>query len=330
MPLLGAGTLFEETLERLSRLSAPEQSWVVSARSLGPITKRALRAHPGVRLLLEPVARNTAAAIAWAAARIAAEAAPNDLMAIFPADHHIPAPAAFERTVRGAARAAAAEDCLVLIGIEPTRPDTGYGYIQVAQPAAKEASRPRALRVRRFLEKPSAARARRFLRAGTYLWNAGMVVGPPRLILEELEHHSPEVWTGLGPLLTRLRAGRRVAAATLEAGYRRVRPISFDFAVLERSRKLRAVRGAFRWSDLGSWDALSEHLPERDGNRVRKGTSLRALEASGNLVWTARKREVALLGVSGLAVIETDSGLLVCPLDRAQEVRRLAQVRGKA
>ncbi|NRA02378.1 MAG: mannose-1-phosphate guanylyltransferase [Myxococcales bacterium] len=327
MPLLGTGTLFDETLARLSRLSPPERCWVVSARSLGPITKRALRAHPGVRLLLEPIARNTAAAIAWAAARIVAEAGPKDLMAIFPADHHIPAPAAFARTVRRAARAAAAEDCLVLIGIEPTRPDTGYGYIQVADPAADAASRPAALRVRRFLEKPSAARARRFLRAGSYLWNAGMVVGSPRLILEELERHSPEVWAGLGPLLSRLAAGRRVAARTLETSYRRVRPISFDFAVLERSRKLRAVRGTFRWSDLGSWDALAQQLPERDGNRVREGTSLRAIEAAGNLVWTARTGEVALLGVSGLAVIETDTALLVCPLDRAQEVRRLAQAR---
>ncbi|MCZ6569124.1 MAG: sugar phosphate nucleotidyltransferase [Deltaproteobacteria bacterium] len=317
LPLLEQETLLETTLAR-SRLLAPaERCWVVSARSLSRVTRSALRSQRGVHLLLEPVARNTAAAVAWAAARIAREASAG-VMVVLPADHHIPRPAGFVRTIRAAARAAADGEHLVLVGIEPTRPDTAYGYFRIG-PSGPDG----VASVRRFVEKPDPARARRYLRSGQYLWNAGMIVSTPQRILAETRAHAPEVWKTLGGVLEAIAGGRRVPHARLESAYRRVRGISFDHAVLERTRRVRALRGRFPWSDLGSWDALAEHLPLVGGNRVRGPQPAAVLDASDNVVWNTSGRALVLLGVHGLVVIETPDAVLVCAKDRVQDIRRI-------
>jgi mannose-1-phosphate guanylyltransferase len=270
-----------------------------------------------VRLLLEPEARNTTAAILWAAARVAAED-PDGLIAIFPADHHVPSTAAFARTLRAAARAAAGGEWLVLVGIQPDRPDTAYGYLQLGDRMAGSARR-----VRRFVEKPDAVRARRFLRSGRYLWNAGMLVGRPDLVLAEAEALAPEVWSALGPVLQRVREGGGVTARALARAYRRAAPLSFDYAVLERSRRVLGVRARFRWSDLGSWDALAQHLDRVGGNAVGGSPPVALVESSGNVIWNTTDKAVALLGVRDLVVVETPDALLVCAKDRAQEVRQV-------
>jgi len=317
IPLLGGTSLFEATLRRVRELAPPERTWVVSASGLAQATRRALRGHAGVRLLLEPEARDTAAAIAWAAARIEAED-PEALMGVFPADHHIPAPRAFARSVRAAARAASDGEGLVLVGIEPTRPDTAYGYLWLG-----DRVRGAAHAVRRFVEKPSASRAKRFLRDGQYLWNAGMLVASPRRVLAEAEALAPELWKPLGPSLARIAGGGRVAAGAFARAYRRVRPVSFDYAVLERTSRALAVRGRFRWSDLGSWNALEEHLERRGGNAVGGTPPAALIEASGNVIWNTTDKAVALLGVRDLVIVETQDALLICPKDRAQEVRQV-------
>jgi mannose-1-phosphate guanylyltransferase len=301
----------------MGRLATPERTRVVSAASLARVTRRALRPYPGVMLMLEPEARNTAAAIAWAAASVAAKD-PDGVVGVFPADHHIPNATSFTRSVRGAARVAAAGDSLVLIGIDPDRPETAYGYLRLG-----ELTRPPAHRVKRFLEKPDSARARRFLKQGGHLWNAGMVLATAARILEETRQHAPEVWEPLGSALEKIAAGGRVSAAALGRAYRRTAKISFDYAVLERSHCVLAVPGEFRWSDLGSWNSLGEHLAELDGNRVAGRKPVATLDARDNIVWNTTDRAVALLGVQDLIVVETDDALLVCAKDRAQEVRRI-------
>jgi mannose-1-phosphate guanylyltransferase len=317
VPLIRGLTLFDETLSRIARLAPPERTRVVSAAPLARITRRALRPHPGVVLMLEPEARNTAAAIAWAAASVAAQD-PDGVVGIFPADHHIPSAPAFARCVRGAAQVARGGDALVLIGIDPDRAETAYGYLQLG-----ELSRPPAHRVKRFLEKPDSARARRFFNSGGYLWNAGMVLATAGRILEETRRHAPEVWQPLGSALEKIAAGGRVSAAALARAYRRTEKISFDYAVLERSRCVLAVPGGFRWSDLGSWNSLGEHLPELDGNRVGGTKPVATLDSRDNIIWNTTDRAVALLGVEDLIVVETEDALLVCSKDRAQEVRQI-------
>ncbi len=322
--LIGRRTLLDETLQRLRGIAPPRRTWVVSARELGRITRAALRARRSVRLLLEPAARDTTAAIGWAAAHIVAHD-PDALIGVFPADHHIPNAGAFARTIRSAARIAARRDALVLIGIEPSRPDGAYGYIQVAR-GGRGPGHP----VRRFIEKPAPAQARRMLRSGDCLWNAGMVVARARLVLDECRRHAPEVWRALGPVLLQIAEGRRVSRRALEHGYRRVRPISFDHAVLERASEVLVVKGRFAWSDLGSWDALGEHLPVCDGNHVAGAPPVVNLDSSDNIVWNPTGRAVALVGVEGYVVVNTDDALLVCAKDRAQDVRRVVEALGRS
>ena len=319
IPLLGERTLLGDTLLRLAALAPRARTTVVSAQALARATREALRGQPATRLLLEPVARNTAAAIAWAAADALGRGhARGAVLAVFPADHSIEQPERFAATVRRAARAAADGERIVLVGIEPTRPDTAYGYLRLGRE-----SRLGALRVARFVEKPERAHARRLVARGAHLWNAGMVVARPELLLAETRALAPEVWAALGPTLERIASGRRVSRAALARAYRRVRPLSFDYAVLERSRRVYAVRGRFAWSDLGSWDAVAEHLQPSGGNRLHCKAKPVVLDAERNLVWSSTDKTIAVLGVRDLVVIQTTDATLVCAIDRAQDVRRV-------
>jgi mannose-1-phosphate guanylyltransferase/mannose-6-phosphate isomerase len=313
--LLGGETPLHATLRRLERLVPRERIRVVVGAELGPLTLESV-GDSGPSVLLEPQPRDTAAAIVYAAAVIAGEH-PDACVGVFPADHHIPDPEPFVRDVNTAAAVAAGGD-LVLIGIEPTRPDTAYGYIKLGPVLEGDVCR-----VARFTEKPDRARARRFLRAKSYLWNAGMVVAPALRIVEECEKHAPEVWEALGPVLRDAASGRSVEPERLGEGYRGVTRISFDHAVLERSRAVAALPGRFPWSDLGSWDALAEHLPELDGNRISGVAPAVNLECSDNVIWNTGEQTLALVGVSGLAVVVTQDALLICPKERAQEVRKV-------
>jgi mannose-1-phosphate guanylyltransferase len=318
VPLVGRRTLLGDTLERLRLLAPASRTTVVSAEELAGATRSALRAHRGTRLLLEPVARNTAAAIAGGAAA-ALGRGDDGVIGVFPADHHIPDAPAFARAVRVAARAAADGEHLVLLGIEPSRPDTGYGYLRLASRA-----RGAVTRVARFVEKPDARRARRFVAEGSYLWNAGMLLARPETILAETRHLAPEVWDALGSTLEDVASGRRVKRAALARAYRAVRPLSFDYAVLERSRRVFALRGRFAWSDLGSWDALGAHLAAAPGaNRIHGSVPPVLLDAQHNVVWSSTDKAVALLGVKDLLVIQTTDALLVCANHRAQDVRKI-------
>jgi mannose-1-phosphate guanylyltransferase len=317
VPLLGDRTLLGDTLERLRLLAPARRTTVVSAEELAAATRRALRAAPGTRLLLEPVARNTAAAIAWAAA-VALGRGDEGVIGVFPADHHIPEARAFAAAVREAARAAADGERLVLIGIEPARPDTAYGYLRLAARGRRGV-----VPVARFVEKPDPARARRFVADGSYLWNAGMVVARPERILAETRALSPEVWDALGAALERIASGARLSRRALAQAYRRVRALSFDYAVLERSRRVFALRGRFAWSDLGSWDALGTQIAALDGNRVHSSATPVTLDAERNVVWSSTDKTIALLGVKDLLVIQTTDALLVCANHRAQDVRKI-------
>jgi mannose-1-phosphate guanylyltransferase len=324
VPLIAGETLFDTTLARLSELAPPERIRVVSAEPLARVTRRALARWPGVKLMLEPAARNTAAAIAWAAAEVAAED-PDGVMGVFPSDPLIPDVAAHTRCIRSAAGAARSTDELVLVGIRPTRPDTAYGYLRV-----RAEDRGPARTVRRFVEKPTQQAARRMLRAGGYLWNAGMLVARCERVLAECETHAVELGEELIAALAERASGRRLPRARLARAYAATKPAPFDRAVLERSAHVRAVTGRFHWSDLGSWDAVASELPtsaEAGENRVKapEGEPPTIIDSSGNLVWNATGRPIALLGVEGLAVIQTGDALLVCSLDRAQDVRQVVE-----
>ncbi len=313
--VIGGSSLLAETLRRARRVAPPERTWIVATGdNAGPI--RAAAGLPRGHVLAEPAGRNTAMAAGFAAARLAAED-PDAVLAMLPADHVIPDARGHAEALRRAARAAA-DGALVTLGVKPTRPDPGYGYIQ--RGAAIGRAHPGLHRVRRFVEKPTVARARGYLRRGGYLWNAGIFVWSARSILEEIERWAPELGRALAPLRARPRgAGSRAAR---ERAYRRAPSLPIDIAVMERSDRVWTLPVDFHWSDVGNWASLAQELGvTARASRVLGGTAL--LEDSpGNLVF-AGERLVALLGVEGLAVIDAGDALLVTSLERSGEVKRV-------
>jgi len=315
LEVLKGGSLLAATLSRARRFAAKDCVWTVC----GSEHAHAMRAESGLpakRVLVEPMRRNTAMAIGFAAQRIFAED-PEAVLAILPADHHIPDEAAFARAMRRAAAAAREFEVLVTLGVKPTRPDTGYGYIQPGPEAGAGAEG--LFEVRRFVEKPDAARAKRYLRRGNHLWNAGIFVWKASTILEELATWAPEIDRALAPIR---KAPRRTPRAALERAYRRAPSLPIDIAVLEPSRRVWTLPVEFRWSDVGTWESLAEELGVEPGcGRVIAGETV-IDDAGGNLVWAGR-RPVVLLGVEGLAVVDAGDAVLVVALDQSARVREV-------
>jgi len=256
-------------------------------------------------VLVEPEARNTAAAIALAALHIARRA-PDAVMAVLPADHAISRLGLFRRDLALALDVAERRSALVTIGVEPTHPETGYGYIRVGEPLP--GTRGRAARVESFIEKPDRARAEALLAEGRVLWNSGIFAWRVDVILRALRRQLPGV---IEPLEA---AGRNLAAA-----YRRLPAISIDHGVLEHAAEVAVVRARFGWSDVGSWATVAALWSGGNGRNVLRGRAL-PIDSRGCLI-DSPERLVAVLGVDDLVIVDTPDAVLVCRKDRAQDVR---------
>jgi mannose-1-phosphate guanylyltransferase/mannose-6-phosphate isomerase len=301
---------------RARRFASRDCVWVVCGKDHA----RAMRREtglPAARVLVEPRRRNTAMAIAFAAQHIASHD-PEAVLAVLPADHRIPDTRAFAAAIRRAASGARQARALVTLGVKPTRAETGYGYIEVGPPVGRR--HPGLRRVKRFVEKPSVARARNYLRDGGFLWNAGIFVFRADAILDEIARHAPDLDRALAPLRESPRAR---SGAPVERAYRRAPSLPIDVAVMERSSSVWTLPVSFHWSDVGTWLSLADELGVvPGGTRVLDGELLFD-ELGGNLVWGQHGTGVALLGVEGLAVIETPDVLLVTKLERSPDVRKV-------
>jgi mannose-1-phosphate guanylyltransferase len=323
LEVIGERSLLEATLERARRIGGRDRVWIVCGKEHARVVRDA-SGLPSSRVLVEPERRNTSAAVAWAALRIAGED-PDAVLAVLPADHHVPDPKAFCADIRLAARAARDAGVLVTLGVNPTRPDTGYGYIQIGRPVGPDF--PRLHRVRRFVEKPDGATARRYLRQGSYRWNAGVFVWTARALLGEIEICAPDLHRALAPLRKSPKGRNR---KSVEAVYRRVPSAPIDVAVMERSRRVWTLPVDFAWSDVGTWASLAAELGvgessgrgrvEKSGNRVIAGDVL-LLDSRSNLIW-GQERKIALLGVDNLAVVDRGDVILITKLDRSSDVKR--------
>jgi mannose-1-phosphate guanylyltransferase/mannose-6-phosphate isomerase len=314
--VVGDDTLLGATASRADAFA--DEQWLVC----GDDHARAMRRETGFparRVLVEPARRNTAMAVALAATRIAAED-PDAVLVVLPADHHIPDRRAFAADVRRATRAARDAGVLVTLGVRPTRPDTGYGYIQAGKQAGR--AHPGLRRVRRFVEKPDLATARRYLRAGGYLWNAGIFIWTARAILEEVEAYMPDLHRSLAPVR---KAGRRLTRKVLESAYRRAPSAPIDTGVMERSQRVWTLPVRWHWSDVGTWESLASELGVAQGASRLLGGNLVSDDLGGNLIWGRGDRPIALLGVEGLAVVDTGDALLITKLDRSGEVRGIVK-----
>lgn len=304
-------SLIGETSDRLKGLVPIERQIVVSGEEHVDLVRKALRRLPPENVLAEPVGRNTAACVAWAALEIARRE-PDSVQAVLPSDHVIRPAKAFRAALAAAAAEADASGSLVTFGVKPTFAATGYGYIECGD--ARPDRDGHAVRsVARFVEKPDRARAEEFLRRGSFLWNSGMFVWTTRAIVRALESHAQEV---VGPL------ARARSVDEVRARYASLPSVSIDVAVLEKAADVRVLPAPFEWNDVGSWSAIPEVAPSDErGNCAVGGTTVVSEDASNCVVYGKKGEIVALVGVEGLVVVRAGDAVLVCPKDRAQDVK---------
>jgi mannose-1-phosphate guanylyltransferase len=312
----GKESLLAATVRRIAPLVPPERVYIATGTKLVDATGRDLPRVPRANLLAEPVARNTAPCIGWATATIA-RANPDAIVMVLPSDHFITDEEGFRRVLATALEGARA-GYMTTIGIVPTRPETGYGYIELGAAIGAELNA-----VARFVEKPDRARAEAYVAGGKHLWNAGMFFFRAKEMMSAIESCLPELAAGLAKIDAAAAKGDE--ARELAATFPLLPSISIDHGVMEKATKLAVVPGSFGWNDLGSWESAWE-LAEKDAQGNALPASAVAIDARRNLVrdlttGAGPKRVYALVGVSDLVVVETDDAVLVMPRERAQDVK---------
>ena len=324
LSIIGEGTLLQQTFERMCRKVPANQILLVTNQVQAESIKFQLSqwkddiAH---NILLEPEGKNTAAAIGLAAMEVMSRD-PEGVMVVVPADHVVRATRTFLRAIQFASELAQKE-YLVTFGIHPSRPETGYGYIQPNK--RKKIVAKGSLvgyPVSRFVEKPNLSRAKRYCRSGNYFWNSGIFVWKASTILSELQIHQPKVHRVLMDL--QLLFGTEKLPDALRKSYRQLPALSIDHAVMEHSRRATVVPLDMGWSDVGSWGSLDEVAARDKAGNVLAGNIL-DLE-SRNSVLFADRRVVATIGLDNMVVVDTPDATLVCPKDRAQDVKSIVSI----
>jgi mannose-1-phosphate guanylyltransferase len=323
--ITGTETMLRQTAARLSPLVATRDIWVVTNVEQVAAVRRELRGVPAPHILAEPVGRNTAAAIALAAIHLQHEHG-DALMAVLPSDSYIADTARYRTLVRAALDMARARSSLVVLGVPPTRPETGYGYIERGGTSGK----PRgitAYEVRRFAEKPAPDLALKYVASGDYFWNAGMFFWRVSTFLYNLRQFLPathDALMALGKLI-----GKPAYARALRRIYSSLQNISVDYAVMEPATqssgpaKVSVIPADVGWSDIGSWAAVHELLAAKDGGNVSAGPFF-SVDAGGNYFWSPKKF-VAAIGVSNVVLVETDDAVLLCSRERSQDVGKIVK-----
>ncbi len=319
LPLLPGGeTLLGATVARVLPSVAAERVWVVTAHDQVDWVQRAAPAVPRANIIVEPKARNTAPCIGLGALEISRRDS-EAVLAVLPSDQFVADGVGFRAALDAALHHAAVSDTVGTVGIRPTAPETGFGYIELGPAESRDL-----YAVERFVEKPDLATAQQYLLSGLFVWNAGMFFfRADRLRRAIAQHMAP---------LAALLDGIAADPARCAELYPQAESVSFDYGIMERLGRgeVFVVPGAFGWSDVGAWSALPELAPaDAHGNSVIGDAPLVAVEAAGNIVYSDRDKSadtvVAALGVSNLIIAVTDGAVLVMPKSRAQDVRRVVQ-----
>ena len=321
LPIVGETPMLAQTVERLQGLVAPEQVIVITNREQRAAAIAACPMLPPENIVAEPVGRDTAAAVGLAALLVGRRD-PQAILAMLPADQVIHDTKAFRDVLYAAFDAAEAESWLVTIGIHPSEPATGYGYIQRGPLMARAQGRD-VFQVKRFVEKPHLEKAREYLASGDYLWNAGMFVWSVATIRAALARHVPLLAGGLETIEQAVAGGRAMDDALAEH-FPTLQKISVDYAVMEKADNVVTLAGTFDWDDVGAWPAIMRHLPGDESGNVVRGEGL-VETGAGNLVVSTGDHLVALMGVDDLIVVHTPDATLVCPKSHAQQVKLLLQ-----
>jgi len=319
LSIMGTGNLLRDTIDRLDGLIDREHLLVVTSRQQLEVIAPHLQDLDEANILIEPTPRNTAPCIGLAAIHIH-RIDPDGIMLVLPSDHRITDTAAFQRIVRIGIEVVREKDPLVTFGIPPTRPETGYGYVQFD--LNSNGSREEVYRVKTFAEKPGPETARRFVKAGDFFWNSGIFLWSARRILAEMGEHLPEQYEQLRKI-EKAYAGNDYEKR-LTGFYNRIKPISIDYGIMEvATSSIFMLKGDFGWSDVGSWDELYRILPKGARGNVNVGKTV-AIDANNNLLYSQGKI-TAVIGLDNILVVNTPDATLICPLNRAQDVKLVVE-----
>lgn len=319
-------SMLEEAIQRISPLIPPENILVATSEVLaGPIAE-ALPALPRENVIAEPAKRNTAACLALAAAHLVRRYGdPAELaMAVLTADHKIGAPDQFRATVDAALGFVTANEALVTIGVVPNRPETGYGYIEVAHAGPRAAEPLATWPVAQFREKPDLETAREYASSGRHLWNAGMFFWRVSTFLTGLANHMPALAKATDEMVAALASDR--PDAELARIFAPLADVPIDVGLMEKAHNVHVIRAVFPWDDVGAWDALARTRATDENGNVVAGDAV-VIDTRDSIVFneSGNKMAVAVIGLEGVVVATTPDGVLVCPKDRAQDVRRALQ-----
>lgn len=332
--IVGKNTMLQQTAARLSPIFRPANFWIVTNTDQSKEVQKQLPRIPKSHVLAEPVGRNTAAAIGLAAIHLR-HLHGDALMAVLPADHYIENAGKYRAIVQAALRIAAEPGQMVVLGIPPTRPETGFGYVERGK-HVRHAGKLSVYDLLRFTEKPAQSLARRYAASDRYFWNAGMFFWRVSTFLENLRRFVPKTHAAFEELAATIGTPRYTGA--LRAIYPRLENISVDYAILEPAtrqtghRLVHVLPAEIGWSDIGSWQAVYELLAApakaaRHSKTARANISAGphlAIDADGNFLWSPNKF-IAAIGVHKLVVVETADALLICPRDRAQDVGKIVK-----
>ena len=314
--LFGGKALIRHAADRLEGLIPPERIFVVTAKRLQAMTRKALPHIPKENIVAEPCRRDTAAAVAVACGLVKRHGGDGAVGCVLTADHLMTPEAEFRKTLKDAIAAASSNDAIVTLGIRPDYPATGFGYVECA---AKISSRGKTEfhKVVRFVEKPDEKTAKRYLRTGRFLWNSGMFIWRAEVLEAAFASAAPDI----APLISKVARSRGVNAL-LEREYGAIRAISFDYAVMEHIGSILVGKCSFKWDDVGSWLSVAGHFPKDERGNVIIGSGV-LYDVADSIAVGCDGRVTALLGVKDVVVVDTGRATLVCAKDRVQDIRKL-------
>lgn len=315
---LGCGrTFIQLTADRFADIVSPENIWVVTSQSYFDIVKEQLPEIPEKNILLEPCRRNTAPCIAYAAWRIKS-VDPKAVMVVSPSDHLVLDVKEFQRVIKGALQFASESDSIVTLGMRPTRPETGYGYIQTDMSCPSVRNK-EIYRVDDFREKPDSATAQQYIMKPNMLWNAGIFVWSVKTIVNEFRVYAPEINTIFEDLLPIYGTEREQEVINQE--FPKCENISIDYAILEKSDEIYCQPAQFGWSDLGTWGSLRETIQQDRNMNAIVGNNIKTYETRNCVIHCSEEHKVVVQGLDGYIVAEKNNTLLICKLSEEQRIK---------
>lgn len=320
LKLFSQNTLIQQTSKRLEGFIKPEHVMVITNNDYTHFVRDQLPGTNQSYVIGEPVAKNTAPCIASAAAVLMVDD-PEAVMVVMPADHEIKDKEALQNVFRAATETAINQESLVTIGIEPNRPETGYGYIRRESDKISDISGYPVYNVRNFTEKPELEKAREFMDSGDYLWNSGIFVWKASTIIDAFKKHLPEMYTHIETLMS-----SDITQEDLNKFYHSCPSVSIDYGIMEKAEKVHVIPANFDWNDIGSWQAVHE-LSDKDADQNATSTpDVIFHQSSGNYVHSESGKLITLIGVENLTVVETDDAIMVLNLEKAQEVKNVVNI----